>query len=836
MEIVGFRNRNLQNCGEFLVDSGAARGGRRGPPAMQYHQHRSRLPPPPPPPPFGRGGGGAGYPRGHKQLYAPPPPTQHQRRYEVLMEAGRLAAEYLVAKGVLPPSSLQRGGGGGVGAWGAPSPPPAPAGAAPQQQREDPAFYGRRRYDDEYSNNSSARPRRNSSNSSSSSSSRDDYSGGSYNGRGKRKYGDYRRGYSDWGRDREKERGRPGSNGRRYEENDDEDGAPGFRRERRGSGGNDDARSCAAEVYRDSTPLMRKELGDLEMNGTESRAANPSGEVKEADAPQMVQSEENEEGEMEEDGMVLNSEPEVVELRMDTNDDVNNASVGVDMDTELQRLPDGKVPGEKAEDDDKVLVDSALDSIALDDEVANTENNLHGDERNLLKYCEYAKAPTKRRSSRPQRNAASVQIEPAVSETTDQVSIGEASQIVPDEVANEISVNNLKSENREDQIYRENTDFSTSCNGTLEPILLEENNESAATGNTIEEKNDVQLHVVKEPKEEVNVSAFAPSHKDSLMQETDLSPSTASHKDSLIEGNLSPLTDSHNSLIEETGPPLTHSHEDSMVEETNLSSLTTSHEGNLKQEIDLSQTISSHENNLKLQFKESCDIDMLPQDVDLIELSGQRKSVGGELFSNVGAEAASKMEDENLEQPNPFKICDQNLIGGSEVSVIHNNPGLAQCSTEGYCTESQKNQHQDFVTTSGDIAGSTNNMCQLPLDNKGVQVIDIEDDTPIEVGGFDSSKAKSDMICSSMDNMMGPVVHSGDLPGIQDGYNLAISDYLGGDIPCYPSMQSDLHGGIGANDSEGITVMDDPIYGSLTDIGFMDVWGQPTQDDYEKFF
>ncbi|EEC73373.1 hypothetical protein OsI_07607 [Oryza sativa Indica Group] len=808
---------------------------------MQYHQHRSRLPPPPPPPPFGRGGGGAGYPRGHKQLYAPPPPPppqhQQQRRYEVLMEAGRLAAEYLVAKGVLPPSSLQRG----VGAWGAPSPPPPPAAAGaapppPQQQREDPAFYGRRRYDDEYSNNSSARPRRNSSNSSSSSSSRDDYSGGSYNGRGKRKYGDYRRGYSDWGRDREKERGRPGSNGRRYDENDDEDGAPGFRRERRGSGGNDDARSSVADVYREATPLMRKELGDLEMNGTESRAANPSGEVKEADAPQMVQSEENEEGEMEEDGMVLNSEPEVVELRMDTNDDVNNASVGVDMETELQRSPNGNVPGEKAEDDDKVLVESALDSIALDDEVANTENNLHGDERNLLKYCEYAKAPTKRRSSRPQRNAASVQIEPAVSETTDQISIGEASQIVPGEVANEISVTNLKSENREDQIYRENTDFSTSCNGTLEPILLEENNESAATGNIIEEKNDVQLHVVKKPEEEGNVSAFVPSHKDSLMQETDLSPSTASHKDSLLEGNLPLLTDSHNSLIEETGPPLTHSHEDSMVEETNLSSLTTSHKGNLKQETDLSQTISSHENNLKLQFKESCGIDMLPQDVDLIELSGQRKSVGGELFSNVGAEAASKMEDKNLEQPNPFKICDQNLIGSSEVSVIHNNPGLAQCSTEGSCTESQKNQHQDFVTTSGDIVGSTNNMCQLPLDNKGVQVIDIEDDTPIEVGGFDSSKAKSDMICSNMDNMMGPVVHSGDLPGIQDGYNLAISDYLGGDIPCYPSMQSDLHGGIGANDSEGITVMDDPIYGSLTDIGFMDVWGQPTQDDYEKFF
>lgn len=58
------------------------------------------------------------------------------------------------------------------------------------------------------------------------------------------------------------------------------------------------------------------------------------------------------------------------------------------------------------------------------------------------------------------------------------------------------------------------------------------------------------------------------------------------------------------------------------------------------------------------------------------------------------------------------------------------------------------------------------------------------------------------MICSSMDNMIDPVVHSGDLPGIQDGYNLAISDYLGADIPCYPSMQSDLHADLGATGSE----------------------------------
>lgn len=60
------------------------------------------------------------------------------------------------------------------------------------------------------------------------------------------------------------------------------------------------------------------------------------------------------------------------------------------------------------------------------------------------------------------------------------------------------------------------------------------------------------------------------------------------------------------------------------------------------------------------------------------------------------------------------------------------------------------------------------------------------------------------MVCSSMDSIMDPGngIHTDVLPGLQDGYSLAFSDFLGSDIPCYPSMQSDLHAGIGANDPE----------------------------------
>ena len=57
------------------------------------------------------------------------------------------------------------------------------------------------------------------------------------------------------------------------------------------------------------------------------------------------------------------------------------------------------------------------------------------------------------------------------------------------------------------------------------------------------------------------------------------------------------------------------------------------------------------------------------------------------------------------------------------------------------------------------------------------------------------------MICSSMDGMMHPGIHTDNLPVIQD-YNLALSDYLVADIPCYTSMQPDLQAGICTNGSE----------------------------------
>ncbi|VAI45762.1 unnamed protein product [Triticum turgidum subsp. durum] len=736
---------------------------------MQYH-HRSRLPPPPPPP-FGRGSG-AVYPGGHKQLYAPQTPPRPpllappHRRYEVLMEAGRLAAEYLVSTGVLPPSSLQRGGGD---PWAVPPPP------LPQPPQEPPAFYDWRS------------------------------NGGSYNGRWKRKYGEYRMGYPDRGREREKERVRLNSNGRRYEEDKDEDGAPGFQRDPRSSGENDESRRCVTDEVKEAAPFMEKAVGQLEMKDTRLNA----DVRKNADALQELQAEN--EGEMKEN-KILSSE-----LEMDPNGDVNNTSIVVVMEADAKLLPDGKVVGEEAEDNNKVL----CDRIALNDDMEILENGLHVDRRSLLKRCDFAKAPTKPRSCHAHRKS--------VTETVDLVSSREGSKMVADEAANERSLTNIQPDNREDQIYQESTVSKTAYKEiTMEPMLLQENKTLVVTENMKEYRNDAQLHVVQEYKEEQDVSSLTISQKDNLMQENDLSPLSASRKGGLMQetnlstltgtqedimiedANLSPLPDAHNDgLIAETNlSPMADAHNDSLIEESDQSPSTASHEVTLMQETDITQSLSLHKNNLNLQFKEGaqiCDTEIVPKEVGLFEFSDQKNIVGVDLFCNAGAETIIQMEEEEkLDQSSSFRIP--------------NNPGFGQHSAPGYSVEPHKQLQEDFGANVGDIVGGTNNLCQVSLDNNSVQVFDIEDDMPIEGAGFDSSKAKNAMICSSMDVIMHPSIHTDDLPVIEDGYNLTLSDYLVADIPCYTSLRPDLQAGICTNDSEGIPVMDDPIYGSLTDI------------------
>ncbi|CAL5032079.1 unnamed protein product [Urochloa decumbens] len=726
---------------------------------MQY-QHggsRSRMPP------FARGGGGA-YSRGPKQFYPPPPPPPAAaplpaaalpppsplNKYEVLMEAGRLAAEYLVAKGVLPPGSLQqRGAAVGAGGWGQlPPPPPLPAG------QEASAYYnarnGRRQVDDECGIRN-ARSRRNRGG---------DYASSNnsyYNGRGKRKFGADNR-YPDSGRERGRNRGY--SDTRSYDD-DDEDGAPGFKRERRSSGGIDEVGSSMSGVAGEGPSSKAEAMGESELEDTGSKASSNSNVRQKADAPQEVD-DENEANKMQEDSVVSNSE--VLEQTLNCEGNSNNDSSGVVQEAETKHLPVSsgeKVLGGRPEDsdilsekfeDDKIMHEKAEDDTTSD-EVSVMETDLLNDSINLLNYCSFARVPTRPRSVLANRNAGPAQREVAVSGQANLVTTEEMSQPAMDGEANTNSITCIEEDSKDEVVRQEHAEQSTICNHVAESATFHENVTQGETEEMEEQKNIPQHYGVEDNKEP-----------------NELSPSFASHQNSF-------------SLQVEKG-----------IQIYNL--------------------------------------DTPPQDEVLIDPPEKGKTVDSELLPNIKVEAAVTMEDEKLGQSSSFKIRDLNLVGSPEVADMRADPRLGQSSTAGCSVEVQDNQQVGFGTTLGNNSSNTDTFL---LGNKSVQVIDIEDDPPIEAGACDNSKAKGEMVYSSMENMTNPPMNDDALHGIQDGYSLGISDFLGADVPCYQSIQTDLQAGMDLNGSEGITVMDDSIYSSLGDIGFMEVWDQQPQD-YEKFF
>jgi len=728
-------------------------------------------------PPFAHGGGAYG--RGPKQFYPPPPPPPPVpavalppppplNKYEVLLEAGRLAAEYLVAKGVLPPDSLQqRGGAVGAGGWGQlpppPPPPPLPAG------QEAPTYYnarsGRRQVDDECGTRN-ARSRRNRGG---------DYSSGNssnYNGRWKRKFGADNR-YSDSGRDRGRSRGY--SDTRSYEE-DDEDGAPGFKRERRSSGGIDEVGSSVSGLAGEGPSSNVEEMGESKLEDTGPKASSNSNDQQKADAWHEVE-DENEANKMQEDSVVSNSE--VVEQTLNCEGNANNDSSGVVQEAETKHLPvssgekvsdgrpedsgilsekveDDKTLHEKAEDDkvddDKTLHEKAEDDTTSD-EVSIMANNLPNDPRNLLNYCSFARVPTRPRSVLANRNARPAQREFPMSGQGSLVTTEEMSQTAMDGEANTNSMTSMQEDSKDEVVRQEHAEQSTPCNHVAESVT---SNEKGTQGETeeMEQQKNITQHYGLEDNNESN----------------ELSPSFA-----------------------------------------------------------------SHQNSFSLQVEEGIQIynlDMPPQDEVLIDPPNKGETVDSELVPNIKAEASVTIEEEKLGQSSSFKICDLNLVGCPEVADMRADPRLGQSSTAGCSVEQQDTQQVDFETTLGNNSSSTDTFL---LGNKAVQVIDIQDDPPIEAGACDTSKAEGEIVYSSMENMTNPPTNTDALHGIQDGYGLAISDYLGADMPCYQSIQTDLQAGMDLNGSEGITVVDDSIYSSLSDISFMEVWDQQPQD-YEKFF
>ncbi|XP_078172692.1 uncharacterized protein LOC144566532 [Carex rostrata] len=390
-------------------------------------QSRERMRPGPVAPGYSGGGGSASpYNRSHAQGHMGYSRSNSKkfysssRKYEILLEAGRLATEYLVSNGVLPPNSTQRNwASGNLQDFKGPngtfqdykgSVNQNPAYNDPRGPQER-----RRRFNDDHDR---WRPRK--------------------DGRGKKKSGYYKKSYSDWDRNRGRNSGRFYSDDE--EEEEEEYGGPSYPRERRGTNF-DEVGSSVSGVAGESgsVPIKRetqRESGsDLEDTGSKASSCS----------------------------IRKDTQPEPGE--------VSNAEHG-----EISNV-------------EKVDAGSGDNSINISERglhVRDGEND-GNDDKNLLKYCDYAKAPTKPRSILPQSKAQLM--DPSVNEG----------------IAENASNNPVECLSSQTVVNRENQDvemFVTASAPTPVERVKEEVN-SYAQPIILEEEQEVKKEILSKSDEEM---------------------------------------------------------------------------------------------------------------------------------------------------------------------------------------------------------------------------------------------------------------------------------------------------------------------------------------------
>ncbi|KAL3851070.1 hypothetical protein ACJIZ3_012952 [Penstemon smallii] len=223
---------------------------------------------------------------------------------------------------------------------------------------------------------------------------------------------------------------------------------------------------------------------------------------------------------------------------------------------------------------------------------------------------------------------------------------------------------------------------------------------------------------------------------------------------------------------------------------------------------------------------------------DYVNLSDDEKSLNISLFPKGHADSCDFMEEKQL-FPGSFKTCDLNLVGTCDVNENHDvaNPLLV--------FQSVAETGKEVAPIDVDLSMSNN--CNLPnkntkhgINNNDIEIIDLDNESAEEDKNFSNPERRGDTVFTDLDGFHDNVNNTNEIPDVQDGYGLMISELLGNDIPNSSSVGrnlNSLHSHMDLPNGEGILGDDDSIYMSLGEIpiSLLGPWEQPTQD-YGKPF
>ncbi|EXB50698.1 hypothetical protein L484_005272 [Morus notabilis] len=197
--------------------------------------------------------------------------------------------------------------------------------------------------------------------------------------------------------------------------------------------------------------------------------------------------------------------------------------------------------------------------------------------------------------------------------------------------------------------------------------------------------------------------------------------------------------------------------------------------------------------------------------------SREDSMVDNSQFSKHGDEEHSvEFSQEKQLFPSSFKICDLNLM---EVSDAHEsrdaNPIMIYPPMK---REASPIDVDLSISNSTNPAGETS---RRPIDAKEIEVIDLENDCAQEEKDMVIEDRKTETVYTDLEGFPNHAQNTGDIPDVQDGYGLMISELLGNDFPncsSVPENINPLHNDIGLHNGEGALADDDSIYMSLGEI------------------
>ncbi|XP_077222318.1 uncharacterized protein At4g26450 isoform X2 [Tasmannia lanceolata] len=226
-----------------------------------------------------------------------------------------------------------------------------------------------------------------------------------------------------------------------------------------------------------------------------------------------------------------------------------------------------------------------------------------------------------------------------------------------------------------------------------------------------------------------------------------------------------------------------------------------------------------HLHNLRAK-QPSSQVERYSPDEEIVEAANKEELVEVALFPNNKAESYSESGEEKQILPSSYKICDLNLMEASEIAGSPDDPVMDQISTVASNLGVEKEASLD-VGLSINNFNSADSCHDHSSDSKEVTVVDVENGSAMEDNVFDTSEQKTNTMYSNLESFFNHAEHTDDIPNVQDGYNFAISELLGTDVPncsSVPTGISDVQNEMNLHNEEVIVIDDDPIYLSLGEI------------------